>query len=178
MERAPGTPWIGGWVGPRTGLDDVERKKSCPYRDSNSDPSAAQPVASHRTDCAWIGLIHTIYFTRFNGEWVLRKPFGVEMCLIKLFPDYSLRALCPVKGASAFTRTIECIPSSQHLMCKAVGVRKSPALVALSDVPYIFQWRIKLQPGWRSIIASGSTNFMLKIWAHGLFTLGIKGMKI
>jgi hypothetical protein len=24
-ERAPGTHWIGGWVGPRTGLDDVEK---------------------------------------------------------------------------------------------------------------------------------------------------------
>jgi hypothetical protein len=23
-ERAPGTHWIGGWVGPRTGLDDDE----------------------------------------------------------------------------------------------------------------------------------------------------------
>jgi hypothetical protein len=24
-ERAPGTPWIGGWVGPRAGLDEVEK---------------------------------------------------------------------------------------------------------------------------------------------------------
>jgi hypothetical protein len=24
-ERAPGTYWIGGWVGPRNGLDDVEK---------------------------------------------------------------------------------------------------------------------------------------------------------
>jgi hypothetical protein len=29
-ERAPDTHWIGGWVGPRTGLDDVD----CPYWDS------------------------------------------------------------------------------------------------------------------------------------------------
>jgi hypothetical protein len=29
-ERAPGTNWIGGWVGPRTGLDDVERRKLLP----------------------------------------------------------------------------------------------------------------------------------------------------
>jgi hypothetical protein len=27
-ERAPGTHWIGGWVGPRAGLDDVEKRKS------------------------------------------------------------------------------------------------------------------------------------------------------
>jgi hypothetical protein len=26
-ERAPGTHWIGGWVGPGTGLDDTEKKK-------------------------------------------------------------------------------------------------------------------------------------------------------
>jgi hypothetical protein len=26
-ERAPGTHWIGGWVGPRPGLNDVEKRK-------------------------------------------------------------------------------------------------------------------------------------------------------
>jgi hypothetical protein len=26
-ERAPGTHWIGGWMGPRAGLDDVEKRK-------------------------------------------------------------------------------------------------------------------------------------------------------
>jgi hypothetical protein len=26
-ESAPGTHWTGGWVGPRTGLDDVEKRK-------------------------------------------------------------------------------------------------------------------------------------------------------
>jgi hypothetical protein len=29
-ETSPGTHWIGGWVGPRTGLDDAERKKILP----------------------------------------------------------------------------------------------------------------------------------------------------
>jgi hypothetical protein len=29
-ERAPGTHWIGGWVGPRASLDDVERWKFLP----------------------------------------------------------------------------------------------------------------------------------------------------
>jgi hypothetical protein len=42
-ERAPGTHWIGGWVGPRAGLDE---------RDSNSDPSAVQSVTIRYTDCA------------------------------------------------------------------------------------------------------------------------------
>jgi hypothetical protein len=26
-EIVPGTHWIGGWVDPRTGLDDVEKRK-------------------------------------------------------------------------------------------------------------------------------------------------------
>jgi hypothetical protein len=36
--KRPGTHFIGGWVGPRTGLDGCE--KSCPYRDSISEPSS------------------------------------------------------------------------------------------------------------------------------------------
>jgi hypothetical protein len=35
-ERAHVAHWIG--VGPRTGLEDVERRKSCLHWDSNSDP--------------------------------------------------------------------------------------------------------------------------------------------
>jgi hypothetical protein len=29
-ERAPGTHWIGGWVGPRTSLDVVEKRNIMP----------------------------------------------------------------------------------------------------------------------------------------------------
>jgi hypothetical protein len=49
-ERAVNIHWKEGWVGPRTNVDDVEKKKF--YRDSNSDPSVFQPVASYRTDWA------------------------------------------------------------------------------------------------------------------------------
>jgi hypothetical protein len=36
--RATGTHWIGGWVGPRDGLEAVvKRKIPSPGRDSNSD---------------------------------------------------------------------------------------------------------------------------------------------
>jgi hypothetical protein len=30
LQRAPGTHWIGGWVGPRTGLDFVEKRNILP----------------------------------------------------------------------------------------------------------------------------------------------------
>jgi hypothetical protein len=45
-ERAPGTHWIGGWIGLRTGLDAVEKRKiSCPYWESNPNSSAVQSIA-------------------------------------------------------------------------------------------------------------------------------------
>jgi hypothetical protein len=51
-ERARGSHWIGDWVGPRTGLEDVERKKYCLYLDPKSEPLAIQPLASRYTYCA------------------------------------------------------------------------------------------------------------------------------
>jgi hypothetical protein len=43
MERAPGTNWIGGWVGPRAVLDEVvKRKIPSPRRESNSRTPIAQ----------------------------------------------------------------------------------------------------------------------------------------
>jgi hypothetical protein len=36
-ERAPGTRRIEGWVGPRASLEEMEKRKVFPYRDSNSD---------------------------------------------------------------------------------------------------------------------------------------------
>jgi hypothetical protein len=47
-ERATGTHWIGGWVGPRAVLDAVvKRKIPSPCRDSN--PPIIQPVAQRYT---------------------------------------------------------------------------------------------------------------------------------
>jgi hypothetical protein len=45
-ERARGTHWIGGWVDPRAGQNDLEKRNSWPYRDSNFDLRVVQPVAS------------------------------------------------------------------------------------------------------------------------------------
>jgi hypothetical protein len=44
--RDPGTQRIGGWVGPRGGLDAIEKRKiSYSCQESNSDSSAIQPVS-------------------------------------------------------------------------------------------------------------------------------------
>jgi len=42
----PGTNCIGGWVGPRAGLDGCGKYRPLP----GFDPRAAQPVASRYTD--------------------------------------------------------------------------------------------------------------------------------
>jgi hypothetical protein len=40
-KRAPGTHWIGGWVGDRAGLNKVAKRKiPSPFRESNSGRSA------------------------------------------------------------------------------------------------------------------------------------------
>jgi hypothetical protein len=46
-ERAPGTHWIGGWVGPRAVLDIavVKRKIPSTRRESNPRTPIVQPVA-------------------------------------------------------------------------------------------------------------------------------------
>jgi hypothetical protein len=52
-ERAPGTYWIGGWVGPRAVLDAVvKRKIPSPHRESNPRIPIVQPVPQHYTDWA------------------------------------------------------------------------------------------------------------------------------
>jgi hypothetical protein len=67
-ERAPGTHWIGGWMGPQRAVWTLRRtENSWPYRDSNCDPSVVHPVVSRYTDCAIrVLVVHTIlsYFLR------------------------------------------------------------------------------------------------------------------
>jgi hypothetical protein len=43
-ERVPGTHWLGGWVGPRAGLDDVEKRKILdPTRIQTPTPRSSSP---------------------------------------------------------------------------------------------------------------------------------------
>jgi hypothetical protein len=50
-ERDPGIHWIGGWMGPRAGLNTVvKRKIPSPRRESNSRTPIVQPVAQCYTD--------------------------------------------------------------------------------------------------------------------------------
>jgi hypothetical protein len=51
QERAPGTHWIGGWVGPRAVLDAVVRRKiPSPHQESNPRTPIVQPLAQRYTN--------------------------------------------------------------------------------------------------------------------------------
>jgi hypothetical protein len=50
-EGAPGTHWIGGWVGPRAILDAVvKRKIPSPHRESNPRTAIVQTIAQCYTN--------------------------------------------------------------------------------------------------------------------------------
>jgi hypothetical protein len=50
-DRAPGTHWIGRWVGPKVGLDAVEKRKiPNPRQEWNPLTPIVQPVASSYPD--------------------------------------------------------------------------------------------------------------------------------
>jgi hypothetical protein len=50
-ERAPGTHFIGGWVDPRAGLDDMDKRKFFDLTETRTPAlPVVQPVASRYTD--------------------------------------------------------------------------------------------------------------------------------
>jgi hypothetical protein len=69
-ERAPGTHRIGGWVGPRACLDDVEKRKFLTMPELELLLLYVQPVASRYTNCAipalynieFLDIIHRLAF--------------------------------------------------------------------------------------------------------------------
>jgi hypothetical protein len=86
-ERAPGTHWLGGWVGPRFDLDAAEKRKNLHCRDSNPGLSVCSPsvlkiyspfrttfVCTLSIDSIWVLYWHDI----FKNTKALRKDTGVR----------------------------------------------------------------------------------------------------
>jgi hypothetical protein len=69
-ERDPGSQWVGGWVDPRAGLDDVEKRKFLTLPGLVLRPSAVQPVASRCTDYA-MPAPHTAHMKAISSSEML-----------------------------------------------------------------------------------------------------------
>jgi hypothetical protein len=86
-ERAPGTHWVGVWVGPTASLDAWRKEKSCTAWNRTR---AAQPAACRYAD--WDALARSpkqhfvkeenIFYINPKREsgWVLRRDFFHERC--------------------------------------------------------------------------------------------------
>jgi hypothetical protein len=71
-------------VGPRFGPGGVEKKKFFPYRDSNSDFSVVQPVASHYTNCPIPALKNNVLLAHLvNNSFAIQKYLVDIAFLIK-----------------------------------------------------------------------------------------------
>jgi hypothetical protein len=92
-DRAPGTHWIGGWVGPRRGLDDVERRRILHLPRPELRP-LGRPVRSQ-----------SLYRLRYLGDelertceetvWPNRDTTPVMMMLKRITKDLIQDSLCP-----------------------------------------------------------------------------------
>jgi hypothetical protein len=70
-ERAPATHYIGSWVGPRTVLDAiVKRRILSPRRGSNPRTPIVQPVAQRYTDWAITALDWECVRMKYWGEYL------------------------------------------------------------------------------------------------------------
>jgi hypothetical protein len=86
-ERDPDSHWIGGWMGHRTGMDTVSKRKiPSPCRDLNPDHPIVQPIVSRYTDCAILALCSSYRQVKIrNGNISYRTviPFRLKIQLQK-----------------------------------------------------------------------------------------------
>jgi hypothetical protein len=77
-EKTPGTHWIGGWVGPRAGLDaGAGRQSLCPCRGSNLDrPAHSQTLyrLTYRgsTSCILLNIRPINEFITWKGTYEIK----------------------------------------------------------------------------------------------------------
>jgi hypothetical protein len=91
-EGAPNTHWIGGWVGPRAGLDDVEKRKffilpGLELR-THSGPACSQLLYRLRYPGSYIVNCNLCKYKRFQQMGVLSKATCFCICVPYLGPVY------------------------------------------------------------------------------------------
>jgi hypothetical protein len=124
-ETAPGTHGIGGWVVPRAVLDAVvERKISCPRRESNPRTPIVQPVAQRYTDWAITALNNAIdcpLFKRTRGRSKHKVTAFREIrnCLLKCnYPLYKISGIDYQRNCVSHSSTDEMLNKIQRQASK------------------------------------------------------------
>jgi hypothetical protein len=123
-------------VGPRTGLDDVEGRKSFLYRKSNSDPSTIQPITSLYTDRAILALCLSVFLAKLNilnSECMCVFRFDLGECIellgvgtsfqLTLFSFYAIIALFSLAHVSTGTATTS--SDFRFVLCKVFGSKRT-----------------------------------------------------
>jgi hypothetical protein len=98
-ERAPGTDWIGGWVGPRAVLDAVvKRKIPSSLRELNLRTPIVQPVAQHYTDWAITALNREYNYlkTKTAYERKCTNQRRANLYIFMLKSEHNRRRKCQV----------------------------------------------------------------------------------
>jgi hypothetical protein len=101
-ERAPGTHFIGGWVDPRAGLDDMEKWKLLPLSGLELPPLlVVQPVASRYTD------------------WAIPAPRAMTVVNINMTNLYFRRKIIRISLQTRYkpTKFMELSPSREVASC-------------------------------------------------------------
>jgi hypothetical protein len=98
-EIVPATHWIGSWVDPRAGLDDVEKSIFLPLPELGPGPLCRPPVASCYTDCAIPDSIVYIYmytlkfFPRISFYWYIKVACSQNLSLLQSTRCFKIKEL-------------------------------------------------------------------------------------
>jgi hypothetical protein len=87
--KSPGTLWIGGWVGPRVGLDAVEKKKILLPRESNPGrPARGYTNSTHGGTTAYslFGMSMECMQTIQQGKAIASLSIGLQQWFSNVLP--------------------------------------------------------------------------------------------
>jgi hypothetical protein len=81
-KKPPGTHWIGGWVDPRAGMDDVEKRKFLTLLGLELQP-LGRPARSQ-----------SLYRLRYPGSLLPFHSSTIYICRYSFFKTYKLLYIC------------------------------------------------------------------------------------
>jgi hypothetical protein len=82
-ERAPGTQWLGGWVGPRAGLGNMEKSFPPPLL---VRLLALRPLLAYCASLGW----RWLWRSRWNVDWQGKLKFSEKTCLSATFVHHKI----------------------------------------------------------------------------------------